>query len=829
MAVRAGGCPILVGRDRELEVLREAAGRARSGVPTLVLVTGEAGSGKSRLARELVAETPGATLVEDLHERDPSDIAGLAATLTDLDLPLLVATWRLGSHPIGSASSRAAATLLRDGAAVELRLGPLSVAAMRSMLASMHGEAAAIPSVVADLHERSGGNAFLAEEMIVSGDAAPSWNVAEAVLARLEALTPPARHAAELLALVADDLSEEALTGLVGHPETGDELVGAFLAVEPEPARFRMRHALVADAVRSLLPGSRTRELHRALARALEGAEPPVPAQIAAHWTGAGDHDAAGAWALRAADHLQDERRFGLAVEQYRVALRHLPDDPLARGELLERAAQAAGWLSDVTTALAWADMACEAYKQSSEPWRGAAIWVGPALRHLRSASFADGLAEDHPERLVTEGWRLAREDPVAAGAMARQAREISDRVGDVLALSDHNELIAAVGDAQDAIAHQERLIARCELAGDLQSTSLLTHFLAHIHRSMGYERLFTELAGRSLALGDAVDVDHDGEPAFRLALLLGLGGVLAYQGDFDAAQLLAVRLKSALPPMGLLLADGVQVVIDVAQGRTDKAVARLNRLQVVRSLHNLNYLRPVLIAEVMHAWLEGDAARVLALLDEYDRESGAPFAQFMVDRHLYRARACAALGRWEEVDCVVEDAALMARSSAGPSIQAVAEAVQGIAARGRGEHSAAAECFERAATWWETAPRRVLAAEMLCDAAEAHIASDAPARAGEAVARAIAVAQELSLVPVARRCGEIEQALAGPAVPRRLASLTPRELDVAREVAAGRSGREIAETLGISEKRVRNMLTTIYAKAGVSRRTELVALFSQR
>lgn len=48
----------MVGRDRELALLRGAADRARSGQPGLVLVTGEAGIGKTRLVRELEEQVP---------------------------------------------------------------------------------------------------------------------------------------------------------------------------------------------------------------------------------------------------------------------------------------------------------------------------------------------------------------------------------------------------------------------------------------------------------------------------------------------------------------------------------------------------------------------------------------------------------------------------------------------------------------------------------------------------------------------------------------------------------------------------------------------------
>lgn len=51
-------------------------------------------------------------------------------------------------------------------------------------------------------------------------------------------------------------------------------------------------------------------------------------------------------------------------------------------------------------------------------------------------------------------------------------------------------------------------------------------------------------------------------------------------------------------------------------------------------------------------------------------------------------------------------------------------------------------------------------------------------------------------------------------------AGLTGREVDVLRHLASGRSNREIAGQLSISEKTVRNHVEHIYAKVGVSNRT---------
>lgn len=55
--------------------------------------------------------------------------------------------------------------------------------------------------------------------------------------------------------------------------------------------------------------------------------------------------------------------------------------------------------------------------------------------------------------------------------------------------------------------------------------------------------------------------------------------------------------------------------------------------------------------------------------------------------------------------------------------------------------------------------------------------------------------------------------------------SLTKRETEVARLVAAGKTNREAAATMGISEQAVKNLLQVVYEKYGVRNRVELTLL----
>ena len=59
------------------------------------------------------------------------------------------------------------------------------------------------------------------------------------------------------------------------------------------------------------------------------------------------------------------------------------------------------------------------------------------------------------------------------------------------------------------------------------------------------------------------------------------------------------------------------------------------------------------------------------------------------------------------------------------------------------------------------------------------------------------------------------------PRRPRLLEGLSPRERAILTELAAGRTNPQIGRSLGLSEKTVRNQLSALYVKLGVSDRTQ--------
>jgi DNA-binding NarL/FixJ family response regulator len=95
------------------------------------------------------------------------------------------------------------------------------------------------------------------------------------------------------------------------------------------------------------------------------------------------------------------------------------------------------------------------------------------------------------------------------------------------------------------------------------------------------------------------------------------------------------------------------------------------------------------------------------------------------------------------------------------------------------------------------------------------------------AAIRAVAAGDTFLAAGVARHA-LADGAPAAPAVPAGLARLTPREQHILAMLATGRSTTAIATRLGIATKTVSNNLSTIFAKLGVTNRTE-AALIAQR
>lgn len=456
----------LLERDEQVQTVVDRFARLDDG-GHLVLVSGEAGAGKSALVQELIerhlsgaevlvgrcddlfAPRPLGPLADIVRGRPGPLAAALAAedqasvfdaflaevsapphptvvVLEDLqwadeatlDLLRFVAR-RLGSLPCLILAThrddlahdhplRRAVGSLVGSHVTRLDLAPLSVDAVRALV----GDRLIDP---VSLHASTGGNPFFLVETLDAAPGALPASVRDVVLTRAVPLSGAARDALDAAAVLGRQVGAD-LIQVVGDCDTAavDECIRAGLLID-DGGHQAFRHELSRQAVEDSMTPLRRRQLH-ALALAALGDDGDV-VQRAHHAIGAGDQAAIVDLAWQAADQCVALGAWRQAATLYGQALEHtgdLPDDD--RRRLLEARA---------TTCLR-VEMADEAITAGEEAQAlivaagdSAAIgewetWMAGALRAVGRMSEAWAAAERAVERLEPLG-----ESPALARALA--------------------------------------------------------------------------------------------------------------------------------------------------------------------------------------------------------------------------------------------------------------------------------------------------------------------------------------------------------------------------------------------------------------------------
>jgi ATP/maltotriose-dependent transcriptional regulator MalT len=272
-------------------------------------------------------------VVDDLHWSDQGTVDLLRFLLRRLasTRSMVVVTVRddeVGAdHPLRALLGDVA----RAENALSLALQPLSSAAIRTLVADR-------PLDVERLHELTGGNPFFVGEMLGhEGDELPS-TVRDAILARAAGLDEDARTVLDLLACAPEAVPDRLLPELgIGLPALR-ALADAGLVRRTRRRGVALRHDLCRLAVLSAIPPGGETALHQRMLTALERSPLTVdPAVLAHHARGAGDDErvvrhaaAAGRQSARSGAHHQ-------SAEFFRTALEHgPPPEPRDEAELLE-------------------------------------------------------------------------------------------------------------------------------------------------------------------------------------------------------------------------------------------------------------------------------------------------------------------------------------------------------------------------------------------------------------------------------------------------------------------------------------------------------------
>ena len=313
--------------------------------------------------REFEARGPTILVLEDLHWADEAtlDVLTLLGRRIDrLGATVVLATYRDDELVATHPLRIVVGELARAEGVSALTVDPLSAQAV-SRLAEPHGVEPG------ELHRRTGGNPFYVTEVLAAGGQKIPDSVRAAVLARAGRLSSDAWRVLEAAAVFPAGCERWLLQRLVpGEVDRLEECYTSGILVD-DGAAVRFRHELARLALEETIEQSRKLALHREALVALTSApeDEHDPARLAHHAEGAGDADAvlrfAPAAAMRAAS-LGAHRE---AAAQFARALRFADELPVPeRAWLLERRSYESYLTDESSDAIEAITRAVELYRQ---------------------------------------------------------------------------------------------------------------------------------------------------------------------------------------------------------------------------------------------------------------------------------------------------------------------------------------------------------------------------------------------------------------------------------------------------------------------------------
>lgn len=278
-------------------------------------------------------QTPAIVIIEDIHWADEAtlDLLKYLARRIHRTATLLILTYRddeLGlEHPLRLVLGDLPA---RD--VTRLRLHPLSEAAVARLAAQTHRH-------VNDLYRATGGNPFFLTEALASEAPGVPASISDAVLAQVSRRSPAARRLLELVSVVPNKMERWLVeAGSVEQNAAFEECLSTgVLHLDGEAVGFR--HELARQAVEGALSAGRRQSLNAQVLHALleHGVEQASLARLVHHAAQAEDAALVRRLAPEAATQAATRGAHREAGEQYRTALRFADRlEPEERAELLE-------------------------------------------------------------------------------------------------------------------------------------------------------------------------------------------------------------------------------------------------------------------------------------------------------------------------------------------------------------------------------------------------------------------------------------------------------------------------------------------------------------
>ena len=827
------------------------------------------------LIERAAARAPLVLAIDDLHWADQSTLDLVTYIVSTLDVGVvLVLSYRSDEltrrHPLRPLLSR----LGRMDAVTHLQLPPLDRGQIAELAEAVHGEPPAA-ALLDEIHLRSEGNPFFAEELLAAtrlGDDGLPAVLQEGLLARVDRLPEDAQTVLRVAAAAGREVDHELLAlvcadhaGLSGarllqalRTAVGEQV----LVVGGDGVGYAFRHALLQEAVHAdLLPGERVR-LHAIIAATLS--ERPelagrAGATAALAWHYAASHDQpralvasldAAAAASRALAHADALHHLERALELWDG----VPDAAERTGTTLEAvvvwAASAARLDGNADRAIAYARRAIAMIDERSAPARAAEAWkllgralfdaghdgafaacrravdlvppepsvtrakvlgayanalmlvprsseaLAPAEEALRVSRQVDAPA-DELYALVTLGCiRNNLGDDATADALFAEAHALAER-HDMLDTGkiyvNHSDALFSVGRIDEALEIARKGMVWAEEHGLTRSFGIWLHgnlaeflvVLGRVEEADGYLRAALRVRGADL---------------FDLHVRLQTARVALARGQLDAVD---EALRDAERATRHGIGAGAQFAAPHAEVRAELTLARgdhAHALEIVdTALDNVEQADGV---RRYGGPLYALGMRAAARLDD-----GADAGMARLHERLMAARAAAPYG-------------------IGPVWAAEVSAADAEWATWRGDAGAAQA--------WQDAIAAHEAMQLLPGATRARIRLAEMLLPGEreTAARVLtrawhdATGADLGLLAAeAERVGRRANIPLAPQAASTPFDLTPRELEVLRLVALGRSNPQIGAELFISRKTASVHVSNILSKLHVRTRGEAAAL----
>ena len=348
-------------------------------------------SAVAQLMSAAARERGAVVLLEDLHAADDATVQ-LAHYLvrTSRFQPLLVVlSYR--AEGLRPALAQVRASLLAEGTASQIALGPLPRDVAASVVERIHGSAVP-PEAIEAIWRKADGNPFFIQELAsaikADGTVVVPEQLYDILQARLLGLDPEVRALVERAAVTGEEFTADEFAAVGGVDEAAafnalDRALEAGFIVERRGG-YRFAHTLLREASAHALPAHRRAQVHRIAAGALSASG--APAGRVAH------HLLEGGRAVEAVPWLERAARSAAAVAAYADSLA-LTERALEyaggreRGRLLGLRADLLFAVGDPSAPIAYAEAIAAARGRDARRFGSgnpARTWLGARSPRLR-------------------------------------------------------------------------------------------------------------------------------------------------------------------------------------------------------------------------------------------------------------------------------------------------------------------------------------------------------------------------------------------------------------------------------------------------------------